>query len=251
LRTHLGMLTLLAVSMTMLIVGASSGLAAAQVVGPCTATLSYPQIPVQYGNTNPAFVVPVSASCTTDFGSQLYATANAYDTTSNTALGSTNTVLSSVNGGPEFNGQLGFNLPPTQQGDAVQISVSVYEGQGGNLLTTTSETIPVGTAVQPPIQEVTTVTSTVTQSQPYADPDPTPLTYQSYQLQPQPQGQNYPSYQTHHQSFARSNNSNLLDYVAIIAIVASVIIATVGLVLVGSRKQQQQPVWYPAPPPPR
>ena len=249
-RTHLGVLTLLAISMTMLIVGASSGLAAAQVVGPCTAALSYPQIPVQYGNTNPAFVVPVSASCSTYFGSQLYATGSAYDTTSNIALGSTNTVLSSVNGAPQFNGQLGFSLPPTQQGDAVQISVSVYEGQGGNLLTTTSETVPVGTAVQP-IQQVTTVTSTVTQTQPYADP--TPLTYQPYQLQPQPQGQNYYSSQTHHPSQygARGNNSNLLDYAAIIAIIASVIVATVGLVLVGTRKQQQQPVWYPVPPPPR
>jgi hypothetical protein len=230
--------------MTMLIVGTSSSLASAQAPSPCTATLNYP---VQYGYTSAPFVVPVSASCETYYGSQLYATGSAYDATSNTGLGTANTVLSSVNGGTQFSGQLGFNLPPTSSSDSVQISVSIYDNQGGNLLAMTSETLQ-PTGVQQ-VQQVTTVTSTVTQGQyPYADP--TPLTYQPNQFQSQPQ--NHRSPQTHYvsQSFSqRGNNTNLLDYAVIIAIIASVIIATAGLVLLARRQQAPQPVWYPVPPP--
>ena len=245
-KTKLGVLTLLTISMTLLILGATSSLAAAQVAAPCTATLSYPTIPAQYGNSNTPLVVPVSASCTAYSGSQLYATGSAYDTTANAGLGSANTVLPTVNGGTEFNGQLGFNLPPTQQGDAVQISVSIYDSQGGNLLTTTGETVQLGTALQQ-VQQVATVTSTVTQIQPNADP---PTAYQPNQFQIQSQNQHQWS-QAHYQSqsFARSNNTNLLGYAVIIAIIATVIIATAGLLLLVPRRQQPQPVWYPVPPP--
>ena len=256
-KAHLGVLALLAISMTMLIVGASSSLATAQVTSPCTATLSYPVIPTQYGSPNVPFLVPVSASCPTYYQGQLYASGSAYDTTSNTGLGSASTVLSSVNGGTEFTGQLSFSVPPTSPGDSVQISVSIYDSQGGNLITTTGETIPVGSGVQQLGQtEQQIATTTVTEGQdPYANQYPTtyPSTYQPSQspqyYQPQHQTQGH---QTHFfsQGFAyRSNNTNLFDYMVIIAIIASVIIATTGLVLVARR--QQQPTWYPWPPQPR
>jgi len=40
-----------------------------------------------------------------------------------------------------YNGQLTFSLPSTSQGDTLQISVSLYNGQYGQLLTTSAETI--------------------------------------------------------------------------------------------------------------
>lgn len=247
-KTRVHVIALLAISATMLILSASSSFVFAD---PCTATLSYPVIPVQYANSNVPIVVPISASCTTYYGSQLYATGSAYDATSNTGLGSASTVLSSVNGGTEFNGQIGFNLPPTSQGDSVQISVSIYSSQYGSLITGTSETIQVGAGVQQ------TTTTTVTEGQyPYYNPYPTayPSPYQPnqsqyYQYQYQPQYQGHHSPQTHYlsQILAQSPyNTNLLDYVVIIAIIAAVIIATAGLVLVARR---QQPTWSPVPPP--
>ena len=255
-KTKLGVLTLLAISMTLLIAGASGSLVFAQIASPCTATLSYQGTPAQYSNSNFPLVVPVSASCTTYFGTQLYATGSAYDVTTNTALGSANTLTSSVNGGTQFNGQLGFNTPPTSPTDSVQISVSIYNSQGGNLITTTSETIPAGAAFQQSVQTIQqVVTTTVTEGQyPYADPSPTaypsPNQPSQLQYQSQPQPQNH-SHQTHYgsQGYAqRSNNINLFDWAVIISIIASVIIATAGLVLIARR--QQQPTWHPWPPPP-
>ena len=244
-------IALLAISATMLILSTNSTFVFAD---PCTATLSYPVIPVQYSNSNVPIVVPISASCTTYYGSQLYATGSAYDTTSNTGLGSASTILSSVNGGTEFNGQLGFNLPPTSPSDSVQISVSIYSSQYGNPITATSETVQLGAEVQQAQQITTTTTVTENQNQAYS---PYPTAYPSPQ-QPN-QSQNYqfqPQYQNHHQTHyfsqvlaQKSNNTNLFDYIVIIAIIATVIIATAGLVLVARR---QQPTWYPTmPPPPR
>ena len=249
-KTNLGVLTLLAISMTMLIASASSSLVSAQIAGPCTATLSLPGVPAQYSNSNFPLVVPVSASCTIYSGTQLYATGSAYDITSNTGLGSASTLMSSVNGGTQFSGQLGFNVSPTSPGDSVQISASIYGSQGGNLITTTSETIPAGAALQQlvpqTIQQITTTTVTAGQY-PYANPTPTayPSTYQ-------PNQPLYYQTQRHGHYVAqslgpRSNNTNLFDYMVIIAIIAAVIIATAGLVLVARR---QQPTWHPWPPPP-
>jgi len=243
-KTRICVLVLLAISITALILGASGGLVFAD---PCTATLSYPVLPVVYGNSNVPIVVPVSATCTTNYGNQLYATGNAYDATANIGLGSASTVLMSVNGGTEFNGQLGFNLPPTTQGHSVQISLSIYDSHYGNLITATSETVEVGTAVQQ------TVTTTVTQGQ-YPYPYPTYPTAYPYQTSPSPGTYPYPSYQApqeHHRSQAllqTSNTTNVLDYVVIISIIAAVIIATTGLVLIARR----QPYWpQPQPPVPR
>jgi len=260
-KARVYVIMLLAISATMLVLSANSSVVSAQ---PCTATLSYPVIPAQYSNTNVPFVVPISASCTTFYGNQLYATANAYDATTNTGLGSASTALSSVNGGTEFNGQLGFSLLPTSPSDSVQISASIYSSEGGTLITATSETVQLGAGVQQtvqpiePVQQITT-TTTVTQGQyPYANPSPIayPSPYepnQSQYYQTQPQYQGHHSHSTYFwQGFAqRSNNTNLFDYAVIIAIITAVIIATVGLVLI-ARKQQPQPVpvWYPTPPPP-
>jgi len=222
----------------LILVSAGGGLASAQVTSPCTAILGYPVVS-GYSNSNVQVVVPISATCATSYGSQLYATGSAYDVTSNTGLGSTSTVLTSVNGGTEFNGQLGFNLSPTVRGNSIQISVSISNGQSGNVITATSETVEVGTAVEQ------TVTTTVTESEyPYADPYPT-----AYSLQPNEPSQ-FPtqlqSNQTARMDYQSqtwgdpASNTNLLDYVAIIAILASVIIATTGLVLV-SRRQPARP----------
>ena len=245
------MLTLLAVSMTMLIAVTANAPAAAQVVSPCTATISIAGIPAQYGNSNLPLVVPVSTSCTTYYGSQLYATGSAYDITSNTSLGSASTLLSSENGGTQYNGQLGFNVLPTSADDSVQINVSIYNNQGGNLITTTGETITAGTGVQQSVQTLQQVTTaTVTEGQ-YPSPAAYPSTYQPSQSQYyQIQNQNHHQTHSFSQGLAyRSNNTNLLDYVVITAIIASVIIAIAGLVLATHR--QRQPTWYPWPPPPQ
>ena len=88
--------------------------------------------------------VPVSATCST-YSGQLFAVGDAYDTTTNSDLGSVNTGLSSAGGG-NFNGQLNFYLPTTVQGDTVQISVSIYNtafGNNGSLLATTSQTVTI------------------------------------------------------------------------------------------------------------
>jgi hypothetical protein len=227
---------LLAIAVTMLIVGASGNFVLAD---PCTATLNYPAIPVGYANSNVPIVVQISATCTTYYGSQLYATGNAYDATANTGLGSASTVLMSVNGGTEFNGQLGFNLPPSTQGHSLQISVSIYNGQYGNLITTTSETVEVGSEAQ---QQITT-TTTVTEGQyPYAYPYPTTYPSPSQPSLSPSQHQFHRASQEHYQQEAlaqTSINTNLFDYVVIIAILAAVIIATTGLVLVARR----QPSW--------
>jgi hypothetical protein len=257
-KTRVYVIALLVISATLLIVSNSSTFVFADA---CTASLSYPVLPQQFSNTNVPFVVPVSASCTTYYGNQLYATGNAYDVSSNTALGSASTILSPVSGGAQFNGQLSFNVPPTSSGDTVQISASIYDSQGGNLITATGETVQVGGGVPQTIVQVTT--TTVTQGQyPYANPAPIsyPSPYQQnqhpyYQTQPQNQyqQQGHPSHPTNYYSqgyWQRSNNAYLFDYVAILVIIAAVIIATVGLVLAARKQQPPQPVWYPVPPPP-
>ena len=263
-KTRIHVIALLVISATMLILAANNSAVYAQ---PCTATLSQPIIPTQYGNSNTPYVIPISASCTTYYN-QLYATGNAYDATTNTGLGTANAVLSTVNGGAQLTGQLGFGVPPASPTDSVQISVSIYDSQGGNLITQTSETVQVG-AVQQPVQLITTTTVTVGQ---YPATNPSPAVYQPpyqssyppsqpqyYQNQPQYQGQNQQQVPNHYwnpsyyfsQGFPyRSNNASLFDWVVIIAIIASVVIATTGLVLIARRQRPPQPVWYPVPPPP-
>jgi hypothetical protein len=243
--SRLCILTILTIFI-MLIVGSSSSLAWAD---PCTATLSYPAMPAGYSNSNVQIVVPISASCTNNYGSQLYATGSAYDATTNTALGSTSTSLASANGGTEFNGQLTFNLPPIPRSDSIQISASIYDSQYGNLITQTSEPVEVGT-VTPIQQGIQVTTTTVIQSQyplQYPSQYPYPTAYQApYQTSPS-QYQSHHASHAHYQSgaLAQTSNSLTVDYVVIIAIFAAVIIATASLVLVARR----QPSWPPPAPP--
>ena len=217
-------------------------------------------MPAVYSYSSVPMVVPMSATCTTNYGNQIYATGNAFDATSNVGLGTVSTVLQSVNGGTTYNGQLGFNLPPTTQGHTVTISVSIYSSQYGNLITATSETFQVVAGGQ----SVSTTTVTEAYQYPYQNqyptqyPYPTSYPYQSpgyqYPSGQYPSGQrpyrNQSQYQYQYQ-YQNRNNSTLLGYVAIAAILAAVIIATTGLVVYGRRQQPPPVTWVPAPPPPR
>jgi hypothetical protein len=245
----LGIVLILAI----IAVGANSNPVLAQ-AQPCTAVLSYPVMPTTYSYSNVPIVVPMSATCTTTFGNTIYASGNAYDATSNVGLGTVNSVLQSTDGGTTFNGQLGFNLPPTTQGHTVTISVSLYSSQYGDLISATSETFQAVTGDQQIQQVQQVVTTTVTQAYPYQTPPPTQYTYPtSYPYQTpsvqQPLQQQPYRHQSQYQTL--NHNNSLLDYVAIAAILGAVIIATAGLVVYGRRRQQPPSVtWVPAPPPP-
>ena len=240
----LGLVLLIAI----IAVGANSNPVLAQ-AQPCSAVLSYPVMPTTYSYSNVPIVVPMSATCTTTYGNQLYASGNAYDATSNVGLGTVNSVLQSTDGGTTFNGQLGFNLPPTTQGHTVTISVSLYSSQYGSLIGATSETFQAVTGNQ----QVVTTTVTQAYQYPYQTPPSTPYSYQpTYpnQAPSQQPSQQHP-YQSQYQTLNK-NNSSLLGYVAIVAILVAVVIATAGLVVYGRRRQQPPSVtWFPAPPPPR
>ena len=178
---------------------------------PCSVQLGFPIIPAVYANTIVTVVVPLSAVCSTSFGNQLYVNANVFDLNSDTAAGSANTLLTSVNGGYTFTGQLGFNLPPSTQGHWVQVSVSVFGSQGGKPLTTNGEAFQIDAEA---VQVITTTVFPQTSIQSAPSAPSAPETY------PEP--------------------PSIFAYVAIAALVAVVIIVTVGLV-VFSRK----PVNYP------
>jgi hypothetical protein len=166
---------------------------------PCSVQLGFPVLPA--ANTNQPFtaVVPVSATCSKAYGEQLYATASAYDLNTDTSASTVTTILTSVDGGYTFTGQLGFSLPPSTQGHWVQIAVTIYQSQSGGPLSTAGEAFPVTT------ESGQVVTATVTQG--------------SYE-------------------FASGTNQqppSILAYVAIVAILATVIIVTVALVVYSKR----------------
>ena len=234
----LGVVLLIAV----IAVGANSNTVAAQ-AQPCTMVLSYPIMPTTYSYSNVPIIVSMSATCTTTFGNTVYASGNAHDATSNVGLGTVNSVLQSTDGGNTFNGQLGFNLPPTAQGHTITISVSLYASQYGSLISANSETFEAVTGSQPIDQIEQVATTTVTQ--PYPIPiqntSPTPPVQLSLNQQPFRHQQQY-------QTLGRNNNY-LLDYVAIAAILVAVIIATAGLIMYGQRRRQPPAMmWVPAPP---
>jgi hypothetical protein len=211
----------------------------------CVAQLTYPVMPTVYYGSSVPIVVPLSVTCSTYYGTSLYATANLYDTTTGTSLGSLSVSLNSVDGGNVFNGQIGFNLPASTQGHTVQISASIYDSQYGSLITTTS----ISFLVTNTPQQVTTTTVTQTANAypyPYQYPNPNPYPY------PSPPFQNS---QQHHyfneQNQTQGSNNSTLVYVAIVAILAAVVIATTGLVIFSQRRPQPQPqpYWIPGPPP--
>jgi len=209
---------------------------------PCVATLNYPSMPTIYENTNVPVVVPMSATCTTYYGTQLYATGNAYDTTSGVSLGTVSTTLTSRDGGTTFSGQLDFTLPPSTQGHTIQFSASIYNGQYGNVITETGETVQVTTEPQQVITTTVTQTPSMYQYQmPYPSQYQVPSTYPSQQPS---QSQHY--FGSSQNYFERSRNgSSLLAYVAILAILAAVVIVTTGLVVYSRRQpnyMQMQPM---------
>jgi len=131
---------LLALTIVVLAVAATNNLVSAD---PCSAYLSQPP-PVSGTpyNSSTNLIVPVSATCPSVSG-PLYVVGDAYDTTTNTDLGSVNTALTPANGPSTFNGQLAYTLPSVAQGDVVQITASIYSGvygyaQTGPALTTTT-----------------------------------------------------------------------------------------------------------------
>jgi len=89
----------------------------------CTAQLSSPTATYFAYNSNIGLTVPVSATCSFS-GGQLYAVGYAYDTSTNTAQSSANTMLTWTSS--TYSGQLGFKLSPTLLGHNLQIAVSVY-----------------------------------------------------------------------------------------------------------------------------
>ena len=204
---------------------------------PCVATLNSP-VPAGYVYSNVPVVVPVSVTCTTYYGNQLYAAGNAYDTSSGATLGSVTAVLQSVNGGTAFNGQLGFNLPPTSQGDVVQVYVSIFNSQYGSPITATSETFQIGSATQ----QVST--TTVTDVYPYPNLTEYPPSQYAYPIESAPNQNSFPSH--HHWGLWQTRSGLLFGYIAIVAILGVVIITTAALVVYGRR----QPNWIPFQPPP-
>jgi len=183
----------------------------------CSAQLGYPVIPPTSPNQGLTAIVPISATCSAPLGTQLYASASAYDLNSNTAAGAINTILTSVDGGYTFSGQLGFNLPPSIQGHWVQIAVTLFQHQGGGQVSSSSE------AFQANAGGGEVVTATVTEQVTYQSPE---------QFAPSASATPQPG----HFIFA---------YVAIAAILATVIIVTVGLLVYSQRR----PTPYPAPRP--
>jgi hypothetical protein len=177
----------------------------------CSAQLGYPIIPSVYANTVVTVVVPLSATCSTPYGNQIYANANAYDLNTNTSADSVNTVLTSVNGGYTFTGQLGFNLPASIQGHWVQIAVTIYSDQSGNQLTTSGEAFQVNSGTGQ------VITTTITQP---------------------PSGQFAPGTQGTY----GGRRGFIFAYVAIAAILATVIIVTVGLIVYSRRQTGYYPV---------
>ena len=90
----------------------------------CTTQLSPSAAIYNNYNSNVGLTVPVLATCSFS-GGQLYAVGYAYDTSTNMAQSSTNTLLTWISNGT-YSGQLGFKLSPTLLGHNLQISVSIY-----------------------------------------------------------------------------------------------------------------------------
>jgi len=170
---------------------------------PCSVQLGYPIIPLASPNQSVTVVVPVSATCSKSYGEQVYATASAYDLNTGTSASVVNTIMTSVDGGYTFTGQLGFSLPPSTQGHWVQIAVTIFDSQSGGEITTAGEAFPVT------VGSGQVVTATVTEQV-------------SSAFAPALPGDNQ---QAH----------SVLAYVAIAAILATVIMVTVGLVVYSRR----------------
>ena len=133
-------LVALAVLLGVVFVSAGSSLVLAD---SCTAQLGYPTTPTTYYASSFQLIIPISATCSFSSG-QLSAVGNVYDTSTNNNLGSTNTVLTSTDGGNVFNGQLVLTVPLVQD-DTLEVMVSIYSNgpNGSSLLTSATQTLQV------------------------------------------------------------------------------------------------------------
>ena len=143
LRTCNGAFVALVALVVLLGVVFVSGSSSLVLADSCTAQLGYPTTPTTYYVSSFQLIIPVSATCSFITG-QLSAVGNVYDASTNNNLGSTNTILTQVDGGNVFNGQLLFTIPPVQ-GDNLQVMASIYSNgpNGSNLLTSTTQTLQV------------------------------------------------------------------------------------------------------------
>lgn len=114
----------------------------------CVETLGYSSLSTSqyYYNSNIAITVPVSATCAF-VSNQLYAVGTAYDTASNSNLGSLSTALTAAYGNT-FTGQLVFNLSPSVIGHQLQVTVSIYSGYPYGYYAYTGNGASLATAVQ-------------------------------------------------------------------------------------------------------
>ncbi|MGO9643174.1 MAG: hypothetical protein ACLPY5_00350 [Candidatus Bathyarchaeia archaeon] len=250
---------LLALTIVVLAVAATSNLVSAD---PCSAYLSQPTISGASYNPNTSLIVPVSATCPTISG-PLYAVGDAYDTTTNTDLGSVNTALTPVNGISAFNGQLAFNLPPVAQGDIVQITASIYSGaygsQTGPQLTTTTIQINPNSLAPANTQDPSSSPSQYCGSGPNCN-YPNGSNGNSYPYSQGSQG-SYGNYQHHHHSnyasqyqqqqtvtitqpvpvplYLPPDNSWLIDLV-ITAVIAIAVVGAIAFAILASRNRHPQ-----------
>jgi len=99
-----------------------------------------------YGSSYPyniQLTVPMTISC--NAGPEVWTTGTAYDTVTNTNLGTNYVTMSSNNG--YYSGQLVFNLPSSVVGHQLQVQIQVYNnynnGQYSGLVATSSPTVTV------------------------------------------------------------------------------------------------------------
>lgn len=124
-------------------------------VGSASATTQYNGSSYgMYNNWGIQLTLPISTNCP-NVGDQLFAVANAYDSTSNTNLGSANVAMTQSNG--YFSGELVFTLPPSVVEHPLQIQISTYSsyanGQYQSLVGTATQTVTIhgnGYSYSPP-----------------------------------------------------------------------------------------------------
>jgi hypothetical protein len=98
----------------------------------------------QSGSYNVQMTVPISTNCPGN-GAQLWAVGNAYDTTSNSNVGSANVVMNSNNG--YYAANLVFTLPSSIIEHLLQVQITVYNsysnGQYAGIVATSSPTVTI------------------------------------------------------------------------------------------------------------
>ncbi len=125
-----------------LLVGIAVGVIANTIpvaANPCTVQTGSLITGSYYSNPNIAVIVPISAQCSFT-GGQLTVVGNAYEATTGSNLGSSNTILLSADGSSIYKGQLVFTLSTSEEWHTVRISISIYNEQTGSSILSTTET---------------------------------------------------------------------------------------------------------------